>query len=128
MSRRNLRATPALRELAQRLFQRQPDLFRIPPSGEPRGDGLTIVELDAEAGETERARPILSGWRVIYPEPVTRLVLTAPSAKRRGVCARCAGSTCAGVTRPARLCGGASHPSGKIECQLAFTSNLSDRV
>jgi hypothetical protein len=77
MTRRDLRPTPAPRELAQRLLQRQSDLFRIPAARQARRDRLPIVEFDAEAGKAERPRTILAWCGIVDAKPISRLVLAA---------------------------------------------------
>jgi hypothetical protein len=78
----NLRATTAASEHLQRLIQRQAHLCRIPPSRQLRGDGLAAVELGAKTGEAQRARAIVPWFCIVGAEPVTRLALPAPLAKR----------------------------------------------
>src|SRR5690242_8780209 len=71
----NLRATPAERQLFERVLERQPHLGGIPPLGQLLGHTAAAVDFNPEAVEAERARAIRTvGASPLRPEPVARFL------------------------------------------------------
>ena len=82
VARGDLGPPPAMCQLLQRFLERQCNLLCVPPTSEPRLHRLPARQLDPEAGEAQRSRPLDRRIFVVVAKPVPGFFFTTTRAKR----------------------------------------------